>query len=73
MKLSDIMASMHLSFYAEVALVLFLAAFAVIVFQVFRPKSAASWEAARQLPLEDVPRPPTDESAVPSQPHQAHD
>lgn len=63
MRLSDIMSSMQLSTYAEVALVLFLAAFLAIVFQVFRPKSADLWESARHLPLADAKHPSTENPA----------
>jgi len=52
MGLSDIMSGMHLSTYPEVALVLFLGAFAAITVHVFHSKNAASWDLARQLPLE---------------------
>jgi cbb3-type cytochrome oxidase subunit 3 len=51
-RLSDIMGAMHLSSYAEIALVLFLAAFAAISLHVFRNQHAADWELARHLPLE---------------------
>jgi cbb3-type cytochrome oxidase subunit 3 len=53
MRLSDIMSAMHLSSYAEVAMVLFMAAFAAIVFHVFGRDHADEWEAARQMPLEE--------------------
>ena len=52
MSLSDIMSAMHLSTYPEVALVLFLAAFAAIAVHVFSAKNAVEWEQARRLPLE---------------------
>ena len=53
MRLSDIMSSMGLAHYAEVGLVLFLAAFASIVVWLLAGKTAAQWEQARQLPMED--------------------
>jgi hypothetical protein len=55
MKLSDIMGAMQLTSYAEVALVLFMAAFAAIAIHVFRTGSAEAWERARHLPLEPEP------------------
>ncbi|MEO5799206.1 MAG: cbb3-type cytochrome c oxidase subunit 3 [Gemmatimonadales bacterium] len=53
MKLSDIMSHSGLSIYAEVALVIFLAAFCGIVCWVFRPSSSAMWQRAARLPLDD--------------------
>jgi hypothetical protein len=52
MRLGDIMSAMRLSTYPEIALVLFLAAFAAIAIHVFRSENAAAWEQARHLPLE---------------------
>jgi hypothetical protein len=52
MRLSDIMSAMHLSSYAEVALVLFMVAFAAIGVQVLRARESGTWERARHLPLE---------------------
>ncbi|MES2305536.1 MAG: cbb3-type cytochrome c oxidase subunit 3 [Gemmatimonadota bacterium] len=57
MKLSDIMSHAGLSIYAEVALVLFLAAFCGIIYWVFRPASAATWQRAARLPLDDEAEP----------------
>jgi cbb3-type cytochrome oxidase subunit 3 len=53
MRLSDIMSAMHLGTYAEVALVLFMAAFFAIAVNVFRRGNAKAWEQARHLPLDD--------------------
>ena len=53
MKLSDIMAHAGLAGYAEVALVLFLLAFAVILWRVFLPSRTAEYERAARLPLDD--------------------
>ncbi len=53
MRLSDIMSAMQLGTYAEVALVLFMAAFFAIALNVFRRGNAAAWEQARHLPLDD--------------------
>jgi cbb3-type cytochrome oxidase subunit 3 len=55
MKLSDIMGNAGLSVYAEVALVLFLAAFLGIVWWVFRPAARRRWDAAARLPLDEAP------------------
>lgn len=52
MRLSDIMSAMQLGTYAEVALVLFMAAFAAIAVNVFRRRNADTWEQARHLPLD---------------------
>jgi hypothetical protein len=52
MRLSDIMSAMQLGTYAEVALVLFMAAFAAIGVNVFLRRNAGTWERARHLPLE---------------------
>lgn len=53
MKLSDIMAYAQLSGYAEVALVLFLAAFVVITVRTFAPSRAEELETIARLPLDD--------------------
>ena len=50
MKLSDIMSAMDLAVYAEVGLVLFLAAFAAVAIDVLR--RGRSLEAFSRLPLE---------------------
>jgi hypothetical protein len=74
MRLSDIMSALELGFYAEVALVLFMAAFFAIGLHVFLRRNASLWERARHLPL-DTPlgvEPPSsltataDEAASPS-------
>lgn len=59
MKLSDIMGNAGLSIYAEVALVLFLAAFVAIVWWVFRPAARTRWQQDAQLPFEDGSGPST--------------
>ena len=53
MKLSDIMSAAGLSWYAEVALVLFIIAFLIIVWRVFRPSKRAEWEKQARMPLDD--------------------
>ena len=61
MRLSDIMSHAGLSGYAEVALVIFLAAFLLILVAVFAPSRTREFEAASRMPLDDVhpqaPRP----------------
>jgi hypothetical protein len=56
--LSDIMSASGLHVYAEVALVLFLIAFATIVTQVFTARQS-TWDRAARLPLDDEPVAPT--------------
>lgn len=53
MKLSDIMSYAELSFYTEVALVLFLGVFLAISIHTFMPSRRGELEAASRLPLED--------------------
>ena len=54
MKLSDIMEHAGLSIYAEVALVIFLFAFAVILWWVLHPSNRKRFEADAAMPLDDV-------------------
>jgi len=59
MRLSDIVSGAGLSFYAEVALVLFLLVFVVVMWRLWRPSRRADLEAQRLLPFEpDMPAPP---------------
>ena len=62
MKLSDIMSSMQLGSYAEVALVLFLGAFGAIALSLLWSRKQEEWERYRHLPLDetDVTLPSTD-------------
>lgn len=53
MRLSDVMGHSGLSGYAEIALVLFLAAFLAIVWWTFRPGRKEEMDAMSRLPLED--------------------
>lgn len=53
MKLSDIMGAANLSAYAEVAMLLFIAAFIVIVITVFSRGRQATYDAASRMPLDD--------------------
>jgi cbb3-type cytochrome oxidase subunit 3 len=52
-RLSDIMSHAGLSGYAEVALILFLVAFAGIVLRVLSPRRRQELEAMARMPLED--------------------
>lgn len=54
MKLSDIMSSMQLSSYAEIALVLFLGAFGAITISLLWSRKREEWDRYRHLPLEDT-------------------
>lgn len=54
MKLSDIMSAMHLEVYAEVALLIFLSVFVLVLAQVLTNKGKTQeWQRARLLPLEE--------------------
>ncbi len=53
MKLSDIMSAANLSAYAEIAMVLFIAAFVAIVISIFRPGRQQTFDAASRMPLDD--------------------
>ena len=53
MKLSDIVSAAGLSWYAEVALVLFMIAFVLVLWRVFKPSLRAKYERAARLPLDD--------------------
>lgn len=54
MKLSDIVgAATGLAIYAEIALVLFLAAFVAVFVQVVSKARRADWDEAESLPLSD--------------------
>lgn len=54
MRLSDIMGNAGLSVYAEIALVIFLIAFLLIVVSVFAPSRQKEFEAASRMPLDDI-------------------
>jgi hypothetical protein len=53
MKLSDIMSAAGLAFYAEVALGLFMLAFALVALGVVSRRNRNAWEEARWMPLAD--------------------
>jgi cbb3-type cytochrome oxidase subunit 3 len=53
MKLADVMSASGLSGYAIVALLLFVAAFVMVLAMILAPGSAARMNAAARLPLDD--------------------
>ncbi len=55
MRLSDVMSHMNLTTYPEVALVIFLAVFAAVVWRIFRRRGAEDFAAQGALPLDDSP------------------
>lgn len=54
MKLSDVMSAMGLAGYAEVALILFLVAFAIVAFDVIRKGRALESHASMPLSIADA-------------------
>ena len=61
MRLSDIMSAAGLSFYAQVALVLFFVTFIAIVIRTYAPSRNREMDEHARLPLDDdhaVPRQP---------------
>ena len=53
MRLSDIMGAANLSVYAEIAMILFIVAFAAIVLMTFAPGRQKTFDAASRMPLDD--------------------
>jgi cbb3-type cytochrome oxidase subunit 3 len=53
MSLTEIMSAAGLSRYAEVALVLFIIAFVLVVARILLPGQRKKWERAARLPLDD--------------------
>jgi len=53
MTLTDLMSNSGLVIFAEVALLLFLAAFVVVVVRLFAPSRRTELEAQSRLPLDD--------------------
>ncbi len=53
MSLTEIMSNAGLSRYAELALLLFVFAFVVILWRILRPSRRAALERQKMLPLED--------------------
>jgi cbb3-type cytochrome oxidase subunit 3 len=57
MKLSDVVANAGLALWAEIALILFVIAFAAVLWRVFRPSSRAEHDRMSRLPLDDGAEP----------------
>lgn len=55
MRLSELMSNMDMTFWPQVALVLFMAIFAGVLVRVFSRKRTAEYERAARIPLEDEP------------------
>jgi cbb3-type cytochrome oxidase subunit 3 len=55
MSLTDIMSEANLHFWAEVALVMFVALFVGVVLYVFARRNRAAFDHASRLPLDDAP------------------
>jgi cbb3-type cytochrome oxidase subunit 3 len=53
MKLSDVMGHAGLAIYAEIAMVIFIVVFVVLVVRLFRPRDRETIEQHRHLPLAD--------------------
>ena len=64
MRLTDIMSNAGLSGYAEIALVLFLVAFSVVVLRIFLPSRRQDLERAGRMPLDDDIKPTTRDGAA---------
>lgn len=55
MRLSDIMSAAGLEVYAEIALGLFVLAFALVALMLVAGRNQSVWERARWLPLSEAP------------------
>jgi cbb3-type cytochrome oxidase subunit 3 len=62
MSLTEIMSNAGLSRYAEMALLLFVFAFLVILFRVFRPSNREKLEQKARMPLKDDQDPPNSDA-----------
>ena len=63
MKLSDIMGNAGLSFYAQVALVIFLGVFIAVTIRTWAPSRKRELDEASMIPLNDEPLPTRSASA----------
>lgn len=70
MSLTEIMSNAGLSRYAEVALLLFVFAFVVILWRIFRPGQRARLEQQARLPLDDDSPAPQTTSRLPGNPNE---
>ena len=59
MKLSDVVGHSGLALYPQIALVLFLLAFAIVVVRLFLPSHRALYERGARMALDDGTEPPT--------------
>jgi hypothetical protein len=75
MKLSDVMSAADLAIYAELGLVLFLAAFVAVAIRVLIPRKGDDYELCGQIPLSDEPVQVRSASPgrIPSHRHSAED
>jgi len=53
MSLTELMSGANLDEYAQVALVLFLLAFIMVLWRIFSPRFSATWDRAARMPLDD--------------------
>ncbi|HJL40867.1 MAG TPA: cbb3-type cytochrome c oxidase subunit 3 [Myxococcales bacterium LLY-WYZ-16_1] len=53
MRLSELMSHMDMTFWPQVALVIFMGIFVGVLFRVFSRKRTAEYERAKQIPLAD--------------------
>lgn len=53
MSLTELMSGADLDGYAQVSLILFLFAFAIILWRIFSPRFSATYEKAARMPLDD--------------------
>jgi cbb3-type cytochrome oxidase subunit 3 len=51
---TDVMSGAGLAIYAEIALILFAAAFVAIVVWIWLPRNKTMWDQASRMPLDDV-------------------
>ena len=66
MSLTDLMSGAQLDHYAQVGLIAFMFAFALILWRTFSPRNRATYQRAGRLPLEDdTPSPPRSSSNLP--------
>lgn len=63
--LSDLVGGLELSAYPQVALVIFLGVFVLVLLRVFARSRKAEYERAATIPLEDAPVDPRDVSKSP--------
>jgi len=63
--LTDLMSGANLDHYAQVGLIAFMFAFALILWRTFSPRNRATYQRAGQLPLEDDAPPSSRPSSNP--------